>query len=48
MRTLRTGQACQGDAAMGFYRPNGELIWLAIETQPLSHTNNTNNKEGAR
>ena len=34
IETLRTGEACQG-VIMGYYRPQGELIWLAIETQPL-------------
>jgi PAS domain S-box-containing protein len=35
MVTLRTGQPCI-DAVMGFCKPTGELIWLSINSQPVS------------
>jgi PAS domain S-box-containing protein len=35
---LRTGQPCL-NASMGYYRPDGELVWLVLDTQPLFRTN---------
>lgn len=35
---LQTGQPCS-NAVMGFYRPNGELIWLNLNSQPLFRSN---------
>ena len=34
MVAIRTGQPCS-DVKMGFYQPNGELIWLNLDAQPL-------------
>lgn len=34
MITLRTGQPCT-DVVMGLYRPDGELVWLCVTTEPL-------------
>jgi PAS domain S-box-containing protein len=34
---LRTGQPCS-DVVMGVYKPNGELIWIAANSQPLFRT----------
>src|SRR5262249_23764043 len=31
---LRTGQPCS-NVVMGVYRPDGELIWIAVNSQPL-------------
>lgn len=38
--SLRTGQSCS-DVVMGFYRPSGDLIWLAIDTLPLFKANSS-------
>ncbi|MDX2097670.1 MAG: PAS domain-containing protein [Leptolyngbyaceae cyanobacterium bins.59] len=35
---LQTGQCCT-DVVMGLYQPNGELIWLLINTEPLLEEN---------
>jgi len=32
--TLRTGQPCS-DVVMGVYKPDGELTWISINSQPL-------------
>ena len=32
--TLQTGQPST-DIMMGFYKPNGELVWLLVDSQPL-------------
>jgi PAS domain S-box-containing protein len=37
MLTLRTGQPCR-DVVMGVYKPDGQLTWLTINTQPLPET----------
>ncbi|MEG4343757.1 PAS domain-containing protein [Microcoleus sp. A003_D6] len=34
MVALQTGQPCS-NVIMGFYQPNGELIWLTLNSQPL-------------
>src|SRR5262249_50049071 len=34
---LRTGQPCS-NVVMGVYKPNGELIWIAVNSQPLFRT----------
>jgi PAS domain S-box-containing protein len=34
MVALRTGQPCS-NVIMGFYQPQGQLIWLKIDSQPL-------------
>ena len=34
--TLRTGQPCF-DVVMGVYKPTGELTWVSINSQPLTH-----------
>lgn len=34
IETLRTGKACH-QVVMGFYRVEGELVWIVIDTQPL-------------
>lgn len=34
MLALQTGQPCS-NAIMGFYQPQGELIWLTLNSQPL-------------
>jgi PAS domain S-box-containing protein len=36
MVTLRTGQA-QHEVTMGVYLPNGELRWIAINSEPMFH-----------
>lgn len=36
--TLKTGQPL-GDRTMGFYKPDGELIWLLLSSQPLFQGN---------
>ena len=36
--TLLTGQSCS-NVIVGVYKPNGKLIWLAINTQPLWQEN---------
>lgn len=38
--TLQTGQPCR-DVVMGLYQPNGELIWLRINTEPLLSTHSS-------
>ncbi|AFZ35205.1 PAS/PAC sensor hybrid histidine kinase [Stanieria cyanosphaera PCC 7437] len=38
--TLTTGQPCT-NVVMGFYQPNGELIWLLLDSQPLLTGNQT-------
>jgi PAS domain S-box-containing protein len=38
--TLKTGQPCT-DVIMGSYKPNGELIWLLLNSQPLFTGNQT-------
>jgi PAS domain S-box-containing protein len=38
--SIKTGLP-YSDVVMGYYQPNGNLIWLSINTQPLSKTNNT-------
>ncbi|MGL5065862.1 MAG: PAS domain-containing protein, partial [Microcoleus sp.] len=38
MVALQTGQPCLNEV-MGFYRPNGELIWLHLNSQPLFRSN---------
>ncbi|MCU0536756.1 MAG: PAS domain S-box protein [Hydrococcus sp. Prado102] len=37
---LRTSQPC-ANVVMGFYQPNGVLIWLSIGSQPLFRANET-------
>jgi PAS domain S-box-containing protein len=34
METLRTGNACRG-VEMGVHKPDGSLVWIAINTEPL-------------
>jgi PAS domain S-box-containing protein len=34
MVAVNTGKPCQ-DVVMGYYKPNGELIWLSLSSQPL-------------
>ena len=34
MVALQTGQPCL-NVIMGFYRPQGELVWLTLNSQPL-------------
>src|SRR5262245_60550832 len=34
---LRTGQPCS-DVIMGVYKPSGELMWIAVNSQPLFRT----------
>lgn len=34
MVALNTGKPCQ-DVVMGFYQPDGELVWLLLSSQPL-------------
>jgi two-component system, sensor histidine kinase and response regulator len=36
--TLRTGRACS-NVVMGVRKPNGELTWISINSQPLLHGN---------
>jgi PAS domain S-box-containing protein len=36
--TLATGKPCLG-VEMGFYRPDGSLVWMNLETQPLFQRN---------
>ncbi|NJM63053.1 MAG: PAS domain-containing protein [Oscillatoriales cyanobacterium RU_3_3] len=38
MVALQTGKPCS-NAVMGFYRPNGELIWLNLNSVPLFRSN---------
>ncbi len=38
--SLRTGKPCS-NVVMGVYRPNGELIWISINSQPLFHENDS-------
>lgn len=37
---FKTGKPCL-HVVMGFYKPDGELIWLAVNSQPLFHGSNT-------
>ncbi len=37
MVTLRTGKRC-ANVVMGLYKPDGELVWLLINSQPLFQT----------
>lgn len=36
MVTLKTGQSCSG-VVMGVYRPDGNLVWISVNAQPLFH-----------
>ena len=36
---LKTGKPC--DVVMGLYKPNGELIWLLLNSQPLFQAGET-------
>ena len=36
--SIRTGQPCS-DVIMGFYKPNGDLVWISIDTLPLIKVN---------
>jgi len=36
MVTLKTGQPCS-DVVMGVYRPDGTLVWISVNSQPLFH-----------
>ena len=36
MVTLRTGEPCF-DVVMGVYKPTGELTWVSINSEPLTH-----------
>ncbi|PSB08898.1 hybrid sensor histidine kinase/response regulator [Pleurocapsa sp. CCALA 161] len=38
--SMRTGQPCT-NVVMGYYRANGELVWLSIDSQPLFKASNT-------
>jgi PAS domain S-box-containing protein len=38
MVALQSGQPCS-NVVMGFYQPNGELIWLSFSSQPLFQAN---------
>jgi PAS domain S-box-containing protein len=38
MLALQSGQPCS-NVVMGFYQPNGELIWLNLTSQPLFQAN---------
>jgi PAS domain S-box-containing protein len=40
MVTLATGEPCL-DVEMGFYRPDGDLVWMSLETQPLFQRDST-------
>lgn len=34
LQTLRTGRSVT-DAVLGFYKPNGDLVWLSVTAEPL-------------
>ncbi|MEA5618197.1 PAS domain S-box protein [Cronbergia sp. UHCC 0137] len=36
--TLRTGQSCS-NVVMGIYNPNGQLVWISVNSQPLFYEN---------
>jgi len=36
MVTLKTGRPCS-DVVMGVYRPDGALVWISVNSQPLFH-----------
>ena len=36
--SIKTGQPCS-DVIMGFYKPNGDLVWISIDTLPLIKVN---------
>ena len=36
--SIRTGQPCS-DVIMGFYKPDGDLVWISIDTLPLIKAN---------
>ena len=36
--SIRTGQPCS-DVIMGFYKPDGDLVWISIDTLPLVKVN---------
>ncbi|MBE9043469.1 PAS domain-containing protein [Pleurocapsales cyanobacterium LEGE 10410] len=36
--SIRTSQPCS-DVIMGFYKPNGDLVWISIDTLPLIKVN---------
>jgi hypothetical protein len=38
--TLHTGQPCS-NVIMGVHKPNGELTWISVNSQPLFHGNET-------
>jgi PAS domain S-box-containing protein len=38
--SLKTGQPCS-DVVMGFHKPDGDLVWLSIATQPLFQASNS-------
>ncbi|WP_414548277.1 PAS domain S-box protein [Anabaena sp. CCY 0017] len=38
MVSLRTGKPCS-NVVMGIHQPNGQLIWISINSQPLFHEN---------
>ncbi|MBD2502212.1 PAS domain S-box protein [Anabaena azotica] len=40
MVTLRTGQPC-ANVILGIYKPNGQLAWISLNTQPLHRENET-------
>uniref|UniRef100_UPI0011812C91 PAS domain S-box protein n=1 Tax=Nitrospira cf. moscoviensis SBR1015 TaxID=96242 RepID=UPI0011812C91 len=35
VRTLRTGRPCE-HVVMGVYRPDGSIVWISINTQPIA------------
>ncbi|MCC0179575.1 PAS domain-containing protein [Waterburya agarophytonicola K14] len=37
--SIRTGKSCS-DVIVGFYKPNGDLIWLSVDTLPLFKAGN--------
>ena len=41
MVTLRTGQPCS-NVVMGIHKPNGQLTWISINSQPLLRDNDPN------
>lgn len=36
--TLKTGQSC-ANVVMGVYRPDGQLVWILVNSQPLAYHN---------
>ncbi len=38
--SLKTGQPCS-EVVMGFHKPDGDLVWLSIATQPLFQANSS-------